>query len=158
MLSISHAATGAFIAAKLQNPWLFIPATLMSHYLEDWILHWDVGTGLTNGTRKRVDAFKFELIDLALAGGFVWLMYPIDLVDAGRQFFTGHWGELLPYFGAFFGLLPDFIEAPRNFLKWNPWFLKPLNAFHHAVHRSTPNIIVGLTPQIVLLALLLVFK
>ncbi|HKY73689.1 MAG TPA: hypothetical protein VJ246_00030 [Patescibacteria group bacterium] len=155
MLSISHAATGAFLAAKLQHPLLYIPATLASHYLEDWVLHWDVGTGLTNGTRKRTHAFFLELIDLALAGTIVLWMYPTNPLSAIQHFFTGQWTGLDPYFGAFLGLLPDFIEAPRNFLRWNPWFLKPFNTFHHAVHNSTPNMLLGLMPQVVVLAAIL---
>ena len=54
--------------------------------------------------------------------------------------------------GAFIGLLPDFMEAPRNFLKWEPFFLKPFNNFHNMFHHSVPNIAMGLTPQLVLIA------
>ncbi|MEK7458021.1 MAG: hypothetical protein AAB612_00835, partial [Patescibacteria group bacterium] len=77
MLSISHAATGAFLAAKLHNPLLYVPVVLVSHYIEDWVLHWDVGTGLSNGTRKKSTAFILEIFDLALAGFIVFSMYPI---------------------------------------------------------------------------------
>lgn len=148
MLSISHAATGAFLAAKLQNPVLYIPATLASHYLEDWILHWDVGTGLSNGSRKRASAFIMELLDLALAVVLIYWMF--------RDFSNA----LQPHIalGAFMGLLPDFIEAPRNFLKWNPWFLKPFNDFHHSLHHSTPNILLGVAPQVLLIAILWAVK
>ena len=148
MLSISRAATGAFLAAKLQNPVLYIPAILASHYLEDWILHWDVGTGLSNGTRKRSHAFVLELIDLVLAIGVVFLMFRDSAVGVQPQI----------YFGAFLGLLPDFLEAPRNFFNWNPKFLKPLNSFHHSLHHSTPNVLRGLIPQVILLALLWAMK
>jgi hypothetical protein len=157
MLSISHAATGAVLAAKIQNPLLFIPIVLASHYIEDYILHWDVGTGLTNGTRKKEHAFAMELIDLLLAGVIVLAMYPISPLHGIQQFFTGQWMGLIPYFGAFVGLLPDFIEAPRNFFQWNPVFLRPFNTFHHAVHRSTPDMMKGLWPQIVLLSGLWIF-
>ncbi len=147
MLSISHALTGAFLAVKLKNPILYIPATLASHYIEDWILHWDVGTGLSNGTRKRCDAILLELIDLALAAVLVFALF-----QAGRQGLqTDAW------IGMFFGLLPDFIEAPRNFLKFNPWWLKPFNDFHHNFHHSTPNIFLGLLPQFVVIGLIFVF-
>jgi hypothetical protein len=158
MLSISHAVTGAFLAAKLQHPLLYIPITLLAHYLEDWILHWDVGTGLSNGTRKKSSAFYLELIDLILAGILVLFLYPINPLTGLQQFFSGNWGGLHPYFGAFFCLLPDFMEAPRNFLKWNPGILRPLNAFHHAIHRSTPDMARGLLPQIVVLAIIFALR
>ncbi|MBI5150980.1 MAG: hypothetical protein HZA34_00205 [Candidatus Pacebacteria bacterium] len=158
MLSLSHAATGAFLAAKLQNPLLYIPIILASHYLEDYILHWDVGTGLSNGTRKREHAFMLEVIDLGLTAVLVFAMYPTTPWTITQHVFAGQWTSLAPYIGAFFALVPDFIEAPRNFFHWNPWFLKPLNAFHHAIHHSTPNMLLGLTPQLILLAGLWFFR
>jgi hypothetical protein len=54
--------------------------------------------------------------------------------------------------GVFFSLLPDFMEAPRNFLKWEPDWLKPFNQFHHNFHHSTPNKVLGLLPQIIVIA------
>jgi len=69
MLSIAHSATGAIIAAKVQNPFLYVPIVLALHYLQDFIPHWDVGTGLTNGSRKRIHAFFLEWIDLVLSAG-----------------------------------------------------------------------------------------
>ncbi len=158
MLSISHAATGAFLAAKLHNPILYVPVVLLSHYVEDWILHWDVGTGLSNGTRKKSTAFILEIFDLLLAVGIVLAMYPISTLHPIQNLLTGQFGGLDPYVGALVGLLPDFLEAPRNFFRWNPPFLKPINAFHHAIHRSTPNIIKGLWPQLVLLSGLWIFR
>ncbi len=143
MLSISHAATGAFIAVKVGNPVLAIPLILLSHYLEDAVPHWDVGTGLSNGTRSRRTAFLSELVDLALAGILVIAMF--------------HTHGVTPYYGAFFGLLPDFLEAPRNFLKYEPWWLRPINQFHHSFHHSIPAIAAGLAPQILLLVILWIF-
>ncbi|MFZ2199576.1 MAG: hypothetical protein WAV40_02220 [Microgenomates group bacterium] len=157
MLSISHAATGAFIAVKIGNPWLAIPLILLSHYLEDAIPHWDAGTGLGSGKKTRLDAFNHGVIDLALAGLVVLAMYysrfPIvpNLADASVWNFA-------PYWGAFFGLLPDFLEAPRNFLHYEPWFLKPLNKFHHSFHHSIPRMIDGLAPQLLLLTILWFFR
>lgn len=140
MLSISHTLTGAFLAVTLQHPALYVPAVLASHYLEDWFPHWDVGTGLSSGKRKRSTAIILELGELVLSFGLlVWV------------FQLGHssivWNA---WIGAFLGLLPDFMEAPRNFLRWEPAWLKPLNDLHHTFHHSTPNILLGLTPQIVL--------
>lgn len=140
MLSISHSLTGAFLATTLQHPVLFIPSVLASHYLEDWFPHWDVGTGLSNGTRKRQDAIVMELAELVISFGLVYFLF-----QAGNPQL-----QLMAWSGAFFGLLPDFLEAPRNFLKWEPRWLKPLNDLHHAFHHSTPNIVKGLLPQIVL--------
>lgn len=144
MLSISHAVTGAFIATKLPHPALAIPLILLSHYLEDAVPHWDVGTGLTKGLKSPSLALRHELLDLALAGLLVILMF-------------NHHG-LTPYWGAFIGLLPDFLEAPRNFWRYEPNWLAPLNRFHHSFHHSIPRVWDGLAPQVLLLTILWIFR
>lgn len=144
MLSIPHALTGAFIASKLPHPLLYIPLAFAFHYLEDWIPHWDVGTGLTKGTRKRSTAIKLEMIDLAITVAMVY-------------FFWKDQPQALQYhiwLGAFAGLLPDFLESPRNFLKWEPAVFKPLNNLHGYFHFSTPNMLIGLFPQLVVVAVI----
>lgn len=148
MLSISHVATGAFIASKVTNPILAIPLILASHYIEDWIPHWDVGTGLSTGKRKRKDAIRMELVELAISFGIVYLFW-----HAGSAQFP--W---FIYLGGFVGLIPDFLEAPRNFWKWEPAWLKPLNNFHGMFHHSTPNKVIGLLPQVVLLICIYLLK
>lgn len=140
MLSISHSLTGAFLAVTLQHPVLFVPAVLASHYLEDWFPHWDVGTGLSNGSRKRQDAILLEFVELGISFILLYLIFQNGSAEL-------NW---LAWFGAFLGLLPDFLEAPRNFLKWEPAWLKPINNLHHSFHHSTPNIMRGLLPQVVL--------
>lgn len=144
MLSISHAVTGAFIAVKIGNPYLAIPLILLSHYVEDAVPHWDAGTGISSGLKTRQQAIVHGTIDLALAGIIVIAM------------FNSH--GFIPYWGALIGLLPDFLEAPRNFLRWEPAFLRPLNRFHHSFHHSIPRMIDGLAPQILLLTLLWIFR
>ena len=148
MLSISHALTGAFIATKIQNPFLYIPAVLASHYLEDWILHWDVGTGLSTGKRRKSTAIVLELGDLCITALLLIWWFQMGKTDI----------QMHAYFGAFFGLLPDFLEAPRNFFSYNPPWLKPLNDFHHGFHHSTPNIVLGLFPQIIVVSLIYLFR
>ncbi len=141
MLSLAHSATGAFIATAVPNPLISTPLILASHYLEDYILHWDVGTGLSAGTRTRSDAIKYEFIDLLITIIFVYLIFQLDSSTL----------NLHAWYGAFVALVPDFLEAPRNFLGKEPAWLKPLNRFHNRFHHSTPNILLGLTPQILLL-------
>lgn len=140
MLSIPHSLTGAFIASKLTNPVLYIPLTLAAHYIQDWIPHWDCGTGLSSGKRKRSTAILLELVDLAVTVVLVYYFF-----QKGESSIQWH-----IWLGALFGIVPDLLEAPRNFLKWEPWFLKPINAFHAKFHESIPVIWLGLAPQIVL--------
>lgn len=152
MLSISHALTGAFIAYNLPQPILYTPLVLASHYLEDWIPHWDVGTGLSNGKRHPRTAFLLEIIDILLAGILVLAVFiwPTGEFWPFTNFIPQNSSTWHVIIGAFIGLLPDFIEAPRNFLKKEPRFIAPLNKFHGRWHHSTPNKIIGLLPQIIL--------
>lgn len=148
MLSISHAVTGAVIATNLGNPYLAVPLIIMSHYLEDSISHWDAGTGLGSGKKTRKAALRDGIIDLAIAGILVLIYYPTS-ISSPTTFITSP-----AIWGAFFGLLPDFIEAPRNFWKYEPSWLKPINKFHQSFHHSIPRVIDGLAPQIILLVTL----
>jgi hypothetical protein len=151
MLSIPHSLTGAFIASKLPHPILYIPLTLGMHYLCDWIPHWDVGTGLSNGKRKRSTAIILELFELTITVGLIYWFFFIDFgkpIDINDPYTMHIW------LGALTGIVPDLIEAPRNFLKWEPWFIKPLNEFHGMFHHSTPNIMLGLLPQVILVFLI----
>lgn len=148
MLSVSHTLTGAFIASKLPYPAVYIPLVLASHYLEDWIPHYDAGTGLSNGHRTRRDAFLIEIGDLLISGILVYLFWQ----TGETQLQTHVW------LGALVSIIPDFLEAPRNFLKWEPWFLRPLNQFHNWFHNSIPNKIIGLIPQIIIIVLIWFLK
>lgn len=148
MLSVSHGLTGALIAVKVSHPLLFIPLCLGAHYLEDWIPHWDVGTGLSNGKRKKSTAIGLEIIDLVVTAILIYLFWQ----SAGMATL---W---LAAAGAFIALLPDFIEAPRNFLHWEPFFIKPLNDLHGMFHHSTPNMIFGLMPQLITILAIYLLK
>lgn len=142
MLSISHSLTGAFIATKLPIPGVYIPVVIGSHYLEDWIPHWDVGTGLSTGKRSRSAAIVLEFGELFISFALVYFFFQFGHADI-------QWPAWL---GAFVGLLPDFLEAPRNFLKWEPGFLRPINNLHALFHHSTPDMVFGLAPQAVTIA------
>jgi hypothetical protein len=153
MLSISHAVTGAFIAVKVSNPALAIPLIILSHYLEDAVPHWDAGTGLSNGSKTRQHALNHGIVDLILALIMVLAFFPPHLPSTIYDLL-----QAPAIYGAFIALLPDFLEAPRNFLKYEPVFLKPLNQFHHSFHHSIPSVSGGLAPQILLLTLLWIFR
>lgn len=156
MLSISHAVTGAFIAVKASNPILAIPLILLSHYLQDAIAHWDVGTGLSKGLKSRQSALTHEIFDLVLAAILIFLYYPSAFPTIQDSQLTIL--NYAPIWGGFVGLVPDFLEAPRNFLKYEPAWLKPINRFHNSFHHSIPRMLDGLAPQFLLLVLLWIIK
>ncbi len=152
MLSISHAVTGAFIAVKVGNPALAVPLILLSHYIEDAVPHWDVGTGMSKGIKSPLLALRHEILDLALAGVLVLVFFPTPLPFFQTSLLSflqspAIWGSML-------GLLPDFLEAPRNFWKSEPAWLRPINRFHASFHHSIPRPLDGLVPQLLLLVAL----
>ncbi len=147
MLSIAHAATGALIFSKF-NPLLAVPLTLTSHYLEDYILHWDVGQGLSKKLKSKRAAFLQEIfIDLPASVLLVYLFFNY------KQPFS-----ILPWLGWFFALLPDFLEFPFLFLGWKFFPIKEHAKFHKFFHRSTPQIFRGLIPQIVTIVLVYILR
>jgi len=141
MLSISHAATGAFITTKIPYPAVSVPLTLGVHYLSDYLPHWDLSRGLSSGKKDKKTAFFQELlIDFPLSLAFVYFVFQYS-----RPF------SIWPWVGWFFSLLPDFLEFPYIFLGWRFWPIKPLAKFHSHFHNSIPNRLKGLLPQLVLL-------
>lgn len=155
MLSIPHSLTGAFIASKLPHPILYIPLTLGMHYLCDWIPHWDVGTGLSTGKRKRSTALILELGELVITVGLIYWFF---FADFGKPLNLTDSYSIHIWMGALTGIIPDLVEAPRNFLKWEPWFIKPFNDVHGSFHHSTPHILIGLIPQVILVLLIWLLK
>lgn len=151
MLSISHTLAGAAIATHVHNPYLAIPLILASHYLLDAIPHWDAGTGLSNGDKSVHTAILHEIPDLLLSTILVLIFFP-PLPSTFSSFSSIF--SYPPFWGAFVALLPDFLEAPRNFLHWEPRWLTPINRFHHSFHHSIPRLLDGISPQLLLLMII----
>jgi hypothetical protein len=148
MLSIAHGVTGALIATKIGDPFLSAPLILVSHYLQDFIPHWDFGTGLTKHLKsKKLALFQELLFDLPLSAILVYFIF--------KQYETF---SPLPWIGCFLGLLPDFLEFPYLFLNLKIFPIKQLARLHAFFHQSTHNKIIGLSSQIgfILLAYLLI--
>lgn len=138
MLSVAHGLSGALIASKIPNPLISIPLCIAVHYLEDYVPHWDVGQGLTKKLKSKKAAFLQELfIDFP---GSILLVYMFFGVNDYR-----------PWIGWFFALLPDFLEFPYLFLNARFFPIKQLADFHTFVHRSTPDKVKGLIPQILVI-------
>jgi len=138
---MAHAVTGAFIATKVGNPLLSFPIIIASHFFEDWIPHWDVGTGLSKGLRTKKDAFLYELIDLALTAALLYWFWQLANPEVAWK----------AYYGAFVGLFPDFVAFPRVFLNMNLFLSKPVDKLHDLFHNSISHKILGLIPQIIVI-------
>lgn len=148
MLSIAHGATGALIASKIPNPLVSIPLVLLSHYLEDRVPHWDVGQGLTKHKKSKKAAFLEEL----------FFDFPLSIIIVYFIFQAGHPLDWRIWLGWFAALLPDFLEFPYLFMNMRFFPIKQLAKLHAIVHRSTPQKLWGLLPQILVILLVILLK
>ncbi|MBI1872082.1 hypothetical protein HYS10_01550 [Candidatus Collierbacteria bacterium] len=148
MLSIAHGLTGALIATKVADPLIYIPLITISHFIEDYIPHWDVGQGLTKKIKKHKDAFFQE----------IFTDFPASLALVYLYFQHGRPLSPLPWLGWFFALLPDFIEFPYLFLGWRFFPIKQLARIHKLFHHSIPNKFLGLLPQILLIIIIYLLR
>jgi len=148
MLSIAHGLTGALIAVKIPDPIVYIPLITASHFIEDFIPHWDVGQGLSKKKKSKSSAFWQEILT----------DFPASLVLVYLYFQIGKPANPLPWIGWFLALLPDFIEFPYQFLGWRFFPIKQLAQFHKFFHRSIPNKFLGLLPQILLLVIIFLIR
>lgn len=148
MLSIAHGPTGAFIVSKIPNLYISLPLTLAAHYLQDRVPHWDVGQGITNGSKNKTRSFLEEL----------FLDFPLSIIITYLIFQHGKEFDYRIWMGWFAGLLPDFIEFPRLFFKKHFSFLEHHHRFHKWFHISTSDKLWGTLPQIIVLLAILYFK
>jgi hypothetical protein len=148
MLSIAHGPTGAFIASKIPNPFISVPLCIAAHFIEDFVPHWDVGTGLTKKVKSKKSAFLQEL----------FTDFPLSILIVYFFFQHGHPFDWHIWLGWFAALAPDFIEFPHLFLKFDPWPMKYINEFHKSVHHSIPDVIRGVVPQLIVLGVIYLFR
>ncbi len=148
MLSIAHGPTGAFIASKIPNPFISLPLAILAHYLQDRVPHWDVGQGLTSGAKNKTHSFYQELL----------LDFPLSIAITYFLFQYHQDFNLTIWLGWFAGLLPDFLEFPRLFLKRTTPLLSLHHRFHKLFHVSIPNKFWGLLPQLLILLAIIYFK
>ncbi|HUW21724.1 MAG TPA: hypothetical protein VMW41_03560 [Candidatus Bathyarchaeia archaeon] len=141
MLLTTHSLTGAILVTKIKNPLFSLPLVLISHYLSDFIPHWDLGYNI-----KQQSHLKIFL--LALADGIATLISVFYLFQFRKKF------SPLLWHGVGVSLLPDFLEVPMIFLDLN--LFPKLNYFHSkVVHRNSPSIFWGLLPQVILVSLII---
>lgn len=148
MLSIAHGPTGALIVSKIPNPLISIPLAILVHYLEDRVPHWDVGQGLTNGSKKKSVSFLQEL----------FIDFPLSILITYFIFQHGHAFDYRIWLGWFAGLLPDFVEFPRLFLQKHTGIFEAHHKFHKWFHVSTPNKFWGLIPQIITILVIIYLR
>lgn len=133
MTATNHAMTGALIGLITRNPWIALPAAIVSHYVCDALPHYDSALKASDYLKTR--RFKIILcIDAFLCFSLVVLLVITQ---------PSHWQ--LAAFTAFFAAAPDLLWI-NQFVKtlkkqvWQPgllsrfgiwvqWFAKPVGGF-----------------------------
>ena len=121
MLSTPHLLVGGAIVTIIPNPLISFPLAFLSHFLFDYIPHWDFKIS------PRPKPLLAASIDYLL-GLSILFITSIDNINLG-----------FIVFGGLLATLPDFIMASIRVLNTqllNFWPLSILNNFHHKIqHR-----------------------
>ncbi|OGB73467.1 hypothetical protein A3K24_01235 [candidate division Kazan bacterium RIFCSPHIGHO2_01_FULL_44_14] len=145
MLITPHLLAGVVIAKGIPEAVPAAIAAVTSHFVLDSIPHWDyIGKPMPTLTN-----IILTVADGLLAFGLWWWLVPTEL----------RWYGLL--IGGF-AVLPDFLIAPKYL--WPKWITLPIvkqfNHWHTAVlqYACEPKTwVIGLLPQVVLVAFLIYF-
>jgi hypothetical protein len=145
MTATNHALTGAIIGLAVHNPWIAIPAAVLSHLICDAIPHFGSDDPNWITTRK----FKIYLVVEA----FICFLIVLTLALSG----AANW--LLAAVCAFAAASPDFLsistfrranknEDPRRnalqtFLKKIQWFEHPVGAVVEVVWACSALLIIS---------------
>ena len=150
MLEFAHTAVGATIAAKIPNPLIAIPLAFLSHFLLDFIPHWNPSLytetkKLGQPSRKSNIIVILDVIASLILGFFI-----------ASRFWPNWQRSTIILLACFVAVAPDVIEGFYFYLKVKTPFLEKLIAFQHA-HQFNIRVIPGLLTQLITLAVCLYF-
>jgi hypothetical protein len=150
MLELPHAMVGAAIAAVFPNPLISLPLSLTSHFVLDYIPHWE--PHITSEKRK--------------LGHFSFPTFIIVTIDSLLALSIGTYLALkfLPNTGQFLNILacsftsvaPDVVEIPYFIFNRRPRWIMRLLKFQSIHQHNTGIFWGGLTQVIIIFASLTV--
>jgi len=145
MLETPHVAVGAAIATKIPNPLISIPLAFASHFLLDKIPHWNphLNTELKKFGKVSKNGTLIVAADVTLSllvGGF---FASTTLPN------TAH--AITVLLASFASVLPDVIEGPYFFLRWDNSLIKKWIKFQKSIQVDTA-FVPGVVTQILTVA------
>jgi len=148
VLESSHVAVGAAIASKIPNPFISIPLAFLSHFVFDFVPHWNPSLYTE---RQKFGAPTRKSIIIII--GDVILSLILGLEIASR-----FWPDInrsgMVVLACLAAVLPDIVEAPYFFLKTKSRLLEKLIKFQHN-HQVNAKLVPGLLTQIATIAVCL---
>ena len=149
MLELPHTLIGAAIATAIPNPAISLPLTLASHFITDYIPHWNphLNTELIRDGRISVKSKVIILIDAGLA------------LTLGTYIATRSHNFIVVMLACFLAVLPDVAEIPYYFLGLKIGWIEKLIAYQRS-HQWNVKPIYGIVSQliVILICLIVVFK
>jgi len=141
VLETPHVAVGAAIATKVVHPALAIPLAFGSHLLLEKVPHWNphLNTEVKKYGKVTKNSTLIVAIDATLAlllGGFIAFKAPT----------INHSVTILA--ASLASVLPDLIEAPYFFLRYETKFIRKWIIFQKSLQADT-TIIPGLITQVI---------
>ena len=147
MLEFPHVLVGAAIATAIPDPRISLPLALASHFITDYVPHWNPHLNTELKTTGKVST-RSKIIVMADAG----LALMVGTYLATR---SGHFVVVI--LACFLAVAPDVAEIPYYFLglKDIPW-IKKLIDYQHAHQWNVPAFW-GLVSQIIVCIIALYF-
>lgn len=93
MIGLNHGMTGAVIALSIKNPWLAVPISFISHFLQDLVPHWDYGVRRTSSSEVNFFNRRFNLTLVADFLSAVLVMFVLALVFPAQKWLI--WGCMI---------------------------------------------------------------
>ena len=144
MLELPHVAVGAAIAVQTGNPLIFLPLAFLSHFLVDFIPHWN--PNIYNEIKKfgkvSLKSNLIIIIDILLSLTFGLTIAMRFWPDTSRAIFF--------LLACFLAVLPDVIEAPYFYLKCKYPVLEKIIDFQRK-HQGKTTMLLGLLIQMAVL-------
>ncbi len=150
MLELPHTLVGAAIATAIPDPRISLPLALLSHFVTDYIPHWNPHLNTELKTTGKISS-RSKIIVMADAG----LALMVGTYLATR---SGHF--IVVMLACFLAVAPDVAEIPYYFLglKDIPWIKKLID--YQRAHQWNVPAFWGILSQLVVVAisLLLIYR
>lgn len=142
MLETPHVLIGAAIATAIPNPVVALPLALASHFITEYIPHWNPHLFTELKTLGRVSHRSLTIVT----------------IDASLALAVGTWIALhspqpsIVLAACLLAVLPDVLEIPYFFFNWHPKFEERLVLWQRA-HQWNVKPILGILTQILVIAI-----
>ncbi|MEK7581265.1 MAG: hypothetical protein AAB512_03195 [Patescibacteria group bacterium] len=144
MTATAHALIGASFATIISNPIIGVPVAFISHFIADFIPHWDAGTNHRNKSNLRL---KIEAtFDVLLGFALVLMLFKTQTMQNPVYMFSM----------VIAAQLPDWLAAPDYMFNLK---VPPFSWMYKIGHETNTRMQLpwGLVTQVVTVGLLVVF-